>query len=407
MLLKRSLLLILLLGTSSLAEALDFNSAFDKIVDNDRDLRAQKMEVETYGGLAFSKKLFWTPSLTVGRASPVNESKLEGDSRDFASLNWNLFRFGSDFYAAKAAHATYRSKQSSLNNQQLLTETAAAKILFERLSVNENRKLAENLEKAQADLLQVARLRFDRGLLAKEELDKSEIDFENAKTRLRNIEITQNSSQASLITRAGEDLTDFRWPWMSFLNKSFKQPRIDKGQSFTALSMNHLKMAADAERNSKALAFLPQVDLAVEKTIAPSEDTNEWQGSLLFTWKLYDRFSDWSAIRTARAQAHYYDWAYEQSLRDEPVQIETTWKKLLTSQAEAHSRLKVRNRSQHLFDASLRKFKMGRITVNEVVVDQSRHLDSEQLLVQSLQDFHLSLLAWCHSQNLSLRECLK
>jgi hypothetical protein len=74
--------------------------------------------------------------------------------------------------------------------------------------------------------------------------------------------------------------------------------------------------------------------------------------------------------------------------------LKISWKNWL----ERKEALKISNK---LYQSTLGQFNQGKLSVNELFVDQDRLLRTEQIANEALHQLHTSTLAFCHSRGRS------
>ena len=59
-----------------------------------------------------------------------------------------------------------------------------------------------------------------------------------------------------------------------------------------------------------------------------------------------------------------------------------------------------------LYEDNIKRFRAGRISANDLILDQNRVFDSELLAIEGWGDLHLNLSKFCHSIGMLVSECL-
>ena len=62
--------------------------------------------------------------------------------------------------------------------------------------------------------------------------------------------------------------------------------------------------------------------------------------------------------------------------------------------------------SKKLYDDYVRSFKMGRISTNDLFIEQTRLISSELLMAESQLEFHQTITSLCVLQGDNLNTCL-
>ena len=107
-----------------------------------------------------------------------------------------------------------------------------------------------------------------------------------------------------------------------------------------------------------------------------------------------------------RAQAIVSQNNFEKKTRE----LTSTWEQrssdLKISSKNAIKSQQVLRLARSLYNDSFKRFEQGRSSVNDLLLDQSRLLDSETLAINSWYKAHLALIGVCNLKGLSIFECL-
>jgi outer membrane protein TolC len=125
-----------------------------------------------------------------------------------------------------------------------------------------------------------------------------------------------------------------------------------------------------------------------------------WSGSLLLNFPLFDRLT---TLSNARVQAYAKKQA-EVTLETVRRQAQSEWDSALagfrTALSSARSRDQVLRKSREIYQDQLRRFQLGKISANDLAVDEQRFHDSELLAVNGWAAVHVNLADLCHARGL-------
>jgi outer membrane protein len=201
-------LFTLFLGISvgASAEPLGFDEALHRILERSTDIQIQMANVEAADSGVTGKKAAFLPNLSAsgqrGNGTTNGTYSLPSQSMS-ASSTLNLFRWGSDLNQLEGAREDLLKSKDSLENIKLSTEELGVGALANEI---QGRMQVEVLQKdltAYENYFNIAKLRFQRGLLAKEEVDKVNVDLSNVKARLRDAESQSSLNRSNLARLIG------------------------------------------------------------------------------------------------------------------------------------------------------------------------------------------------------------
>ncbi len=316
----------------------------------------------------------------------------------------NLFNGLSDYHSYRAASrraqgADYRL-QGTRADIVLETQQAYIEVLRANRSVATAAEGVELLERQKRD----AQLKFDYGVIARNDLLRVEVELSSARQ-----DLLQAEGQQQIARRLLERTTGLRLPAEESLQdlnatalQSFDPKRVDSYRQQLLANrseLNYLRnelLAARRDRRANQGAYLPQIDLTVaheeySDDIAVS-DNNDQNNLLLLraSWNLFDGFAREKTIAAADARAR----AVAAELRDTEaalvLQLETALQNLrIASGRQQEARTGVTSAEENY-----------RVTENRVQQQQATTVDlldaqflltrSRNLEVNARYDFYLS-----------------
>jgi outer membrane protein TolC len=400
---------VLFFSAGASARDIAFGEALDRLSQLYEELPSVEAALEASEMTVFSKRLGFGPSVDAS-ASRSKESKsgIESDQMSVrASLN--LFKGGADLGALNSASANLAVRERELLQTKIEAQSSAANLLIDYLLSSRQVSLLENLDELKARSLATTRLRFQRGLLPAQEVDKARVDQLNTRARLQNARSEFERVKAILTGYLGEDAPKKDWPWKRELGKK-------KGAVLAASNVNsrpdvqlkEFELARQEGLVDQARAeFFPRVDLSysVGKEETAGIERDERVAMLGVSFPLYSGFSDKAALseqKAARVRARQDLLAKK---REAESMLKARTKALEIAIDSAISREETLTLSRKLYQHNFKRFEAGRVSVNDLLVDQNRLLDSESLAEEGWANAHRAWVNFCSEQGYSLTQC--
>jgi outer membrane protein TolC len=418
--------LILASGASAdTQKPLSFQDAVEQIIGRSTDVETQRAQVSEQIATDIPFRTAFLPNLTGQLARYRNQDNAlvthtQGDSVNLIG-KLNLFRFGADFKGWQAAKEDEDTQRLKLASTILNTESLAVQALVSEIqSLKEGEVLSSILKKEQ-ELFKIGRERYERGLLPQQEVEKIEVDMENAAARLADTQTKEASARAALVALLGNDHVEMDWPWIAALR---------------ALDSDSAKMKA-VFGNDKELADRPDVRAAAKNLEAQEDHTSQkiraalpsfdssftyssygfitqplgsvldpqWTAQLTITVPLFDQLAGYSAARIQYFEEQKANVALDQTQRAALADWSSAKASFSIALTTAIARDKTAQISRKLYNDSLARFKIGRINANDLSLDESRLSDSELLATAGWAQAHLAYTELCHSRGLMLKDC--
>ena len=200
------------------ATQLSFKEALEAILSRSTAISIQEAEVrETeYNNLTTRTSLL--PSVTYSYSELTNKQDAgtrTNSQRSGLDASWNLFRFGADAASWKSAIYEERSEEHTLSSVRLDIELEAIRALTNFIGQSAQVEVAKKIFELNTNSHKIARQRFKKGLLPKQEVDKVFIDVENARARWQDARIRLENARADLVVLLGHDRLHSSWPWQT------------------------------------------------------------------------------------------------------------------------------------------------------------------------------------------------
>jgi outer membrane protein TolC len=380
-------------------------------------IQAEQERRDSVSANAFAKSMFWTPSLSVGVGrSKLNSPTQPSSSYDYdywrSDATWNLFRGGGDLDQKRAADLQERAAELKLKDETLKLELKASSVVFHQLYLKEVIHTTQNLVKLREESHRIVSEKFQQGRVPLQEVTKSEVDRSQQRTRLRSLESERLQNQAQWKALLNEGLTTGAWPLTSHQKLSL-EIILERGELTPAVkSLESLSLASERLWRSARSGHWPSLDLTASYQESPLKERGAQAFSQQVTAGLQLTLPLWSQYETSNrvAQAYAEHVAarsrFQETQREEEAQrevlsarVELARQNLIDAQANL-------SKSEKLYQDMLKSFRFGRMSMNELLIEQNRLIESQMSLSQSQWDFHKVLMEACAAAGLSARACL-
>lgn len=405
--------IILLLCSLSFA-SISFQDAVLSISNQDPQFKGQFEKVEYQKQLGLSSALSFLPTLDL---SYTQEKNLDTEIEAYSSsviLNANLFKGGSDFYNFRTQYQLLGSEKELFTSKEIESLKNSYTLVISYILSSKKLKIVEELLKIQKNSLEIANKRFERGLIPSQEKEKAEVDVYNSEARLMNAQIEFEKYKRSLDSYLGEKTFLAEWPYSKDLLSGRKKLAIDNSETrYDLKALNSYVNAMENSHLSRFGAFIPRVDLSYRHTNSALESGFfDKQGadskvlSLNFTWSLFNGFRD----RANLAQSRYLLEEAKHRLTD----LERETKALQISEMNnfkmavesLQRRKKTLEISRKIYRQSVRRFQDGKLSFNDLEIDQNRYLETELLAQEGEAQVHLKLADICLVYGKSVLNCV-
>lgn len=371
-------------------------------------LQTERQNLESASDVLLSKKLFWTPTLSVS----ANQSQTKQNSSTVSDYNYwqaeaglNLFRGGSDLNSLFSASAQKKAQELQVLNEGLAVELKASDLIFKSVYLTESLRIQEQLLKLKEESLKIVRDRYQQGKLPSQEVVKSEVDLTQQKNKLRSaaLELLENKSDISNLFVT--EVQTKEWPFDEKTNlqntSSDKIPLIEQ-KYWTSQSREEAWRATKGEH-------WPSIDLHLqyqESDIQKRENT-QLVGLISLTIPLWNRFETSAQVSSQFSQYNSALNEYkstEQILKNKSIFLK---EKINTARINLTEAKKNAQAARKLYEDILKSFRVGRLSTNDLFTEQNRLLDSENTLALNQLTFHQSLIEACTLSGLTTSECLR
>lgn len=408
-------------------EPLAFQAALNAIVERSPAIGIQRAIVESTAAKNLSSRLSLLPTVRGEASHTVSDSfGLRTTRRGLQGVaELNLFRFGSDFAAMKAASAEVRAQELLVDDTVLKTEADAIRFLVTFIQSTKEVETVQEIYQSREEALKIARSRYERGLLASQEADKFAVDLDNARARLSDAEIALISAGAELDSVLGHSNIVREWPWKEALSGTIAEfPKENKALSHRPdlqAAQERIK-AADYRKDQAWGKVFPSLDINVSYGYFTSSGGAgpgpgggpsggsfagpEWRGTLALSVPLFDRLQDFGTYQALVHTKTVAELELERTKRLAKSEHDSARGTLGVSLQTAKLRDQTLGISRKLYRDNLLRFRKGLVNANELIVDQERLYDSQLNAIRGWGAAHTQFTRLCHSTGRRIENCL-
>jgi outer membrane protein TolC len=409
-----------------ISSAMSFNDAINEIMHRSTDILAQRDQLLETRATNITARTAFLPNLGVQLNRYAVQDNSLGQRQDRDSINLaaklNLFRFGADVKGWEAANSDEDSQTLKLEATVLATEQLAVQGLVNEIQGLLETEVLTSIVKKEQELLNIGSERYKRGLLPQQEVDKIQIDMENASSRLADTQVKEAVARANLVSLLGHDRIRAVWPWMDRFRNMSSDAKFLKSLEGSEEDLSRRPDVKSALSNSQAQSdrasqrvrqALPTLDSSFVYSsygliVQPAGDPLDpiWTAQLTISIPLFDQLTAYSAAKVQYYEEQKADVALELARRSAMADWSSAKSTFSTALTTALAREKTVQISRKLYSDSRSRFRLGRIDANDLSLDESRLSDSELLATAGWAQVHLALTQLCHSRGLSLSECI-
>lgn len=409
----------LLVPTDTRAQvpAANFEDVVQKIVTESREVARAKTQSTLVKERNRPAHLAYYPTLsgqvgaqrgTVDRGLPPDDSLSAG-----INSNLNLYRFGADAASIRAADFEESAAETAVQDAILKVEGEAAKTLLEYIKATKELEVLSRIEKHETESFDIASLRYKRGLLALQEIQKLEIDRERSRARLDDAKTAVSIVEVRVANLSKGMRPHREWPWEKEKLEA-KAAQIESQSSAASPEILALEQRLSARRADVEAARAkryPSLDFDASYSHSRSLSQADgkrtpWQLGISLSVPLFDRFSAQSATHVAMENVTELRLEKEAAELRNGENLQIASLNFKNALASLRSREKALNGSRKLYQFSLERFEKGVLSVNDLSVDESRLYDAELLVLNAMQTVHQSFVELCHAKGQRLSLCL-
>ncbi len=389
---------------------LGFQEAYRKILDLSLRVDTQKNQIDIAKAQSLKPLGQFTPQLSL-----VFKEMQAGDPRvELRPLNllasMNLFRFGADALELKSSKLNSNSQAEKLRTEKMGAEEDALFSLFTLIRLQSAYDVFLGISNSRSELVRIAEERYHKGLLAQQEVDKIRIDFENAKAREADAFNELEDAKSKVASQLGAEWASKVWPWTEKLKsigaRFAEEFKIENHPLYVSAQLS--EAAAQNYARAQQRKLLPSIDLSFSYGSAdltnttPLGSANTYAGSLALSLPLFEQFNSYSNYKQAESLSAQASSLRSLVVRELAPQFETSKKRWLNSLDSTLRRERNLAVSRKLYEDNFSRFKQGRVSVNDLLIDQTRLSDAELLAIEAWFNLHVNYERLCHAKGFSV-----
>ena len=397
---------------------LSFDEALSRILGRSTAIATQQASLESTRAGALPSKFAFVPSVSFdAKSANASGIALQGPySLVEATSQYNLFHWGADFAGLGAGNADIESQESQLLAVTLQAEDDAVSALIAEVQQQKQLDIDRDVATMQEKLEKIARERFSHGFLARQEVEKVSVDLDNANAAVADAVLLEINTRTQLESFLGPALVIPEWPWKEKLSGSGQKllalPWNVEARPDWRAARNHA-IAEDKRYVRDERLLLPSLDASfsygyyngVSSSVTDSGGAYGWNSAITVSLPFFDHLTTYSNARAQLYVRAAADVAVTQVERTAQAAWEAARDGFKIALDAAVARERTLGVSRRLYQDSLKRFQAGRITANDLVIDQRRLLDSELFSVQGWAAAHLAFPRLCHAFGKKITEC--
>lgn len=391
---------------------LDFTSSLNKVISRSTDISISELNVKVVRSRNIPSRLAFLPTLSLIGSVPLADNPFNSPQTFAISLQWNLFRWGADYFGLRAAHLNEDSQKFAVDSTVLSTEQDAVQVIITKIQRVKEVDIYSKIVKSQTELCKIAQERYKRGFLPLQEVQKVTVDLANSKASLADSRISEMQARARLENLLGQANIVIDWPWID-------QFKAGRG---SALINEEFQLAQRPDWQAAQKDVQSQTEKLSQnwRLLLPSLDTQisygsysgyfgtfaGWVGTISVTVPLFDQLKAYS---TAKAQSYLKatsEMKMEKIQRDAKSQWQSSRVNFQTAMESVLAREQTLELSKKLYQDNLRRFQAGRITANDLTIDRTRMNSAELFAVQGWSAVHINFAELCHSLGYRVTTCI-
>ena len=386
---------------SQIPGAIGFSEAYKEILSRSLRVESQRLSTEAFQERKNLRIGAFLPSVSA-QAVDSQGNLLPGISTYAATLNAsvNIFRTGGDIAGLQASKRDLASSREKLRFERQGTEDDAIVALTNVIAKSQTSKIEAKFVEIREESVRIARERFQRGMLAQQEVSKVLIELENARARLADALTQEADVRAQLKALLGHDLVALNWPWRDVLAR--KSPIEDAPFDLDLRpDWRASRLTVEAERLRQRQSFsslLPSLDLtasygSLDLSVPGRRD---WSGVLTLSVPLFDGLVSLTNYRLQKITEQLAEVNSESIRRTAPAAVESLRLAYKTTKDSAIDREKTAQLAERLYTDNFQRFRLGRVTANDLAIDQDRLLQSQLLAINGWLNAHSAYSRLCH-----------
>lgn len=404
------ILLLFLLGinfpTKAIAKA--FFDDINNFKNQGIEIENQSNVLDTVQFKKTSKSLFWSPDINFSlykTYQKFNDDKTQGSNHLTSLLQMNILNGGADYHGYKWQSLEFEREKTKFDAIAGKVELRAASFIFNYIFKLEELEIEKRNLLLKEETLRILNGRYSQGKIPLQEVLKAKLDYGHQLIRVRNSEVELEEHIASYRKYFVDEIKTNTWPF----DENIHPKLVNKNISYQVEIQKISEKMGEMFYRKQLSGHFPILDFSLKYARAPiaNSNTKEWSGVFTLTIPLWSKLETSSSIREA-----YNDWHLEKSKLRESERAFGIQQKLLEGKIElyrknleeAKSNLKL---AKEIYQDFLKIFRNGKISFNDLVIEQNRLIHSEVEHSKGQFVFHQALVEYCNEMGESLLNCFE
>ncbi|MBF0362149.1 MAG: efflux RND transporter permease subunit [Oligoflexia bacterium] len=342
----------------------------------------------------------------------------------------NLFNFGADFSNYKANAIRLQQQQVNITSVQMKQEKEVIDVFLQYIYLSQELQILNSLLLLKKELLSITEKRYQKGICSKEEFLAITVEVDNTIARydmtlinrdelsrqiLKVINLSNLSNLSNEENAKGVNF-NWSWPWLNkikndkFLIENQIVERPDIKFADLSLQVNQHRLWYQMAQN------LPRVDLSYQYRLDPlfyisdsgmsKTKSNEKILLLTISIPLFDGGDGWARYHQQNSELIKSQYELQQLKRNADSEIKINLNKYRGILKTLSNREKTLELSMSIYEKNFQRFKMGQLSLNDLLTEQSRLFESKKLVDEGFYVIHQTFLSLCQSMGKSIYQCL-
>jgi outer membrane protein TolC len=377
--------------------------------------KTQKAKLRAAEDTLLSKKLFWSPELefSVGQQqTTLNQSTSSGsvvttkDDKSYLQVaaGLNVFKSGQDLMGLERAEALHKARVSAARDEDLKLELEASNLVFKSIFLRQTLRIQEELRQMKEGSTKIIKDRYAQGKAPLQEVMKVQVDLNQQINRIRTAKIAVSENEMEMRTLFVRSTLTSDWP-ISENSTLAEASRDATTPSFPKLEgLFWSSRASEVEWKTARMDHGPRLDFSLQVQQYPIQERSSQQVVSLLELKipLWSRFETSSAVSAALSNFLSMETDYLGLKQKVEGQNEFLTKKLALARENLTNAKTNLASSRQLYQDLLKSFSLGRLSINDLFLEQNRLLESESDLALSQLVFHQAFMETCYFRGLSI-----
>ena len=390
---------------------LSFSLALERFLKRDTEEKRDAKQLEMAKSSYKAAKLDFLPKLSLGASrskDSIRKNKLDIIS---GRLSLNAWNSGRDYYRYKAIKKQKEEEAEFYKEKRLVNEALAVKLLLENIHQKIKLEALKKLFSQKSQGLLAAKERYKKGLTPSIDVLKAEIDFENLRSRLQDEKNHWTKTQADLTIGLGHTNILYKWPWKSFFEGPKKEQILGLKINLKTIpkykKLHHQKEKHHFQKKASLAQYLPSVNIDIRRQLTKSQNYRQYESVGLLELKipLFSGGSTYEAHKNAQYRIEQTKQKIVALERQQKAQASFYKNQYQNALTQLKIRTKTRDLSAKVYETNFKRYRAGRISLDELILDQERLLMTVNLEAQGQKKAHIAFLELCHFYGKKVLEC--